>query len=316
MDNIKFYGLCGTLLASLLLAFLSGCDKNPFSDDDDGVRPVPPSPVYPEIDHSPAWSPDGSVIVYYHNSDSVGLWFISPTGDNRRIFLKGNNRLPSWSPNGEWIGFEYNRQIYKITVRGDSLTQLTFEGRNFYPAWSPDGEWIAYDSDADSPNGMNFIWKMKADGSEKRRIAYKPEMGEMRMPHWSPDGKKIVHIWYSVDTFYPEIFVMDSSGTSPLRLTFNNASDDNPKYSPDGSKIVFDSQESRGGPPQIWVMDSDGGNLQQLTQKGGVSPAWSPDGSKIVYTRYNWAEFSDEDGYLWIMDSSGENKRQLTFRNK
>ena len=63
-------------------------------------------------------------------------------------------------------------------------------------------------------------------------------------------------------------------------------------------------------------MDADGSNLKQLTQKGGTSPAWSPDGSQIVYTRYNFAEFSEESGHLWIMDSNGENKRQLTFRKK
>lgn len=314
-----------TYLRSVLIMclVLISYEKNPF-ENGNGVEP--PSPVYPEIDQSPAWSPDGSVIVYHHNGtttvnpsgsyhvepDSVGLWFISPAGDNKRMFLKGANWLPAWSPDGECIAFVNGAKIYNIKVNGDSLTQLTFEGRNFYPAWSTDRVWIAYDSDADSPNGMKFIWKMRVDGSEKRRIAYEPEMGEIRMPHWALDGKKIVHIRYLVGTFSSEIFVMDSSGTSPLRITFNNATDYYPKYSSDGLKIVFSSQEKTGGPPQVWVMDSDGGNLRQLTQKGGTSPAWSPDGSLIVYTRYNSAEFSDENGHLWIMDSNGENKRQLT----
>ncbi len=311
------------LAASIfLLMALPFCGKNPVDDDNGNGKT--PMPVYPDIDQYPTWSPDGNVIVYYHTGitsvgeyglchverDSVGLWFISPSGDNKRQFLKGENFLPDWSPDGKWIAFVNGAQIYKIKTNGDSLTQLTSEGRNFFPAFSPDGHWITYDSNADSPNGMKFIWKMKVDGSDTRRIAYEPAMGEIRMPHWSVDGEKIVHVRYLVDTFSSEVFVMDTSGTNPLRLTFNNASDYYPKYSPDGSKIVFVSNA------QIWVMDSSGNNLLQLTLKGGNYPAWSPDGNYIVFTRNNFAEFGDENGHLWIMDSNGENIRQLTFRNK
>ncbi|MEW5767938.1 MAG: hypothetical protein AB1797_09990 [bacterium] len=99
------------------MAFLSGCGKIPFLDDEEEISVAPPPPVYPEIDECPAWSPEGSVIVYYHNGittvkesgschvepESVGLWFISPTGDTRRMFLKGNNRLPAGAPRGSGL---------------------------------------------------------------------------------------------------------------------------------------------------------------------------------------------------------------------
>ena len=303
----------------ILCLVLISCEKNPF-DNGNGVEP--PSPVYPEIDQSPAWSPDGSVIAYYHNGttkvhpwgaydvnpDSVGLYFISPTGENRRMFLKGENRLPAWSPDGQWIAFVNNAQVYKITVNGDSLTQLTFEGRNFYPAWSPDGKWIAYDRTT-VPRG---IWIMDDNGENKKKVA------GGRFPDWLPNDKHIIYVG-----FHGDIYLVDVNDTSNVeRLTSLNQvniyATENcyPKYSPDGSKIAFSSQEKIGGPPQIWVMNSDGGNLQQLTQKGGTSPAWSPDVSLSFYTRCNFAEFSNENGHLWVMDSNGENKRQLTFRNK
>ena len=78
----------------MLLVFIS-CNDNPLRDDNGNG--ITPGPVFPDIDQAPAWSPDGSVIVYYHtgitrvgeygnshvNLDSVGLWYISPEGERR-----------------------------------------------------------------------------------------------------------------------------------------------------------------------------------------------------------------------------------------
>jgi len=307
----------------ILFLVLISCEKNPFGNGN-GVKP--PSPVYPDIDQYPSWSPDGNVIVYYHTGitsvgeyglshvelDSVGLWFISPAGDNKLQFLKGENRTPAWSPDGELIAFVNGAQIYKIKANGDSLTQLIFEGSNFFPAFSPDGKWIAYDNtncgsvvDPAPPNSCGVLM-IESSGSDKQFVF------KGRMPDWSPDGEYLIYVG-----LHSEIYRVNVNDTTEVvQLTSLNQNDiyatDNryPKYSPDGSKIVFVSNA------QIWVMDSNGNNLLQLTQKEGNYPAWSPDGNYIVFTRNNFAEFGDENGHLWIMDSNGENMRQLTFKNK
>ncbi len=203
-----------------------------------------------------------------------------------------------WSPDGQWIVFEKNGQIYKRKLNGDSLVQLTFEGSNFYPDRSPDGQWIVYDSNVESPNGMYFVWKMRMDGSGKRRIAYEPTQGEIRMPSWSPDGKKIVHIRYFVGFFSSEIVVMDTNGANPIRLTVNNASDRHPRYLSDGTKIAFESRPG-GGLPQIWVMNADGTNPVQLTTHGGYTCDWSPDEEWIVYTDLSCS--AKQTNYLLVL---------------
>ncbi len=307
-------------IAALML--LVSCENNPFGDDN-GVAVY--TRVYPEIDQNPAWSADGSVIAYYHNGttlvresgsyhceiDSIGLWFIAPTGDGRRQFLQGDNRWPAWSPDGEWLAFVNGAQIYKIKSNGDSLIQLTDDGSNFFPTYSPDGMWIAYDNTScgsmaePAPPNSCGLFIIESSGSERKFV-----MGG-RMPDWSPDGDYLIYIGLAHEIY--RVNINDSLDIVQLTSFSQNNVDhtDNrcPKYSPDGSRIAFSSDH------QIWVMDADGTNLLQLTQNGGTYPAWSTDGSQIVFTRHDGHEFSDENGHLGIMDANGRNKRQLTFRN-
>lgn len=126
---------------------------------------------------------------------------------------------------------------------------------------------LSYDSNVESPSGLSFVWKMRADGSRKTRVVYAPETGEIRQPSWSPDGEDIVHYRYGryEGSTASEIFTMDSSGGEATRLTFNGVRDKNPRFSPDGGRITFDSNS------QVWVMDADGSDKEQLTTR--------PDGS-------------------------------------
>lgn len=131
------------------------------------------------------------------------------------------------------------------------------------------------------------------------------------MPSWSPSGTQIIHIRYLVGVTSSEIFVMDTSGANPIRLTINNIKDAYPKYSPDVKSLAFNSKQD-SGVLQVWVMNVDGTNCIQLTTYGGEKPAWSPEG-KIIYVHYNYRKFNANNGTLWVMDADGGNKYQLTF---
>jgi len=96
-------------------------------------------------------------------------------------------------------------------------------------------------------------------------------------------------------------------------LLSNDRDNRYPIWSTDGLKIAFSSQ-AMGKAPQIWVMDADGSNPQQLTTKGGITPAWSPCEEKIVYSQYDWRVYNPrENGTLWIMNADGTSKCQLTL---
>ena len=95
-----------------------------------------------------------------------------------------------------------------------------------------------------------------------------------------------------------------------VRLTNNNAIDNEPAWSPDGTRIAFWS--NRDGGKEIYVMDADGSNVKRLTNNlaDDVNPSWSPDSRRILFE-------SERDGNqeVYVMDADGGNQIRLTRDN-
>ena len=105
-----------------------------------------------------------------------------------------------------------------------------------------------------------------------------------------------------------EIFRLDTSDGTLVRLTNNSSEDTQPVASPDGSRIAFVS--NRDGNREIYVMNADGSDQVNLTNNSGndQDPTWAPDGSRLAFT-------SNRDGNddIFIMDADGSD--QLNFTN-
>jgi len=270
-----------------------------------------PGDVWINIRYSDVTSTPDKALIFFsyagHGSmlnDTPGVYVYHVEEDSFYAFIKTGwyQSLPGMmdiSSDGEWMVFSWGKQIWKVKVNGDSLTQLTFSGENFYPRWSPDGKKIVFDSNRDAPHGENVIWMMNSDGSGLRRLN-EWGIGECRMPSFDLTGKKIIHVRWGVPGG-PAIALMDTTGSNVeiiLKASDIGAIDlKSPLYSPDGTKILFVAQRPGEG-PMVWVMDTDGSDPVPLAN--GWMPTWYGK-ERVLYT-------NTSNGSIYIMDANGCNK--------
>jgi Tol biopolymer transport system component len=264
----------------------------------------------------PAWSPDGSKIVFdssraLDGSDAAGVAFTSNV----------------WVMNADGSGVI-------------PLTKLTRKNADsFLPVWSPDGGKIAFratralDGSDNSAQATN-LWVMNADGSGVAPLTQLTAFTASANPAWSPDSSKIAFAsTRALDgsdaantNNTSNIWVMNANGsgaTALTRLTASGASSFFPVWSPNGSKIAFTSSRVLNGTDagipngdfNLWVMGADGSSAGALTRFTAPSvftssSLWSADGSRIAFIADSALDGSNTLNAnsainLWVINADG-----------
>lgn len=146
-------------------------------------------------DVSPVFNPrSGSQIAWISGRTNLPqLYMMEADGSAvQRLTDTGYATSPSWSPNGQFIAFAWNRKygpgapggqdIYVMEIATKRWIQLTHGiGLCDFPSWSPDGRHIVFSNSPDTRDAHMRILTMLADGSERQELTG----AGTDMPNWS-----------------------------------------------------------------------------------------------------------------------------------
>jgi DNA-binding winged helix-turn-helix (wHTH) protein/Tol biopolymer transport system component len=110
------------------------------------------------------------------------------------------------------------------------------------------------------------------------------DVGLTTMPALSPDGLLLAYASDRAGRGDLDIWVQQTTGGTPIRLTDDPADDDSPVFSPDGKQILFRSDRAK---PGVYVLPALGGSARFIASEGR-RPVFSPDGSRVAYWSGQW----------------------------
>jgi TolB protein len=203
------------------------------------TRPLVARVPVGSMNNSPAFSPDGEIVLYAN-------------------------------------GLENGTDIFAASATGNEAPRRITVSRGFdavSPAFSPDGRRIVYVS---SKAGGLALYVADADGTNAEALTpfNYGDRTQRTDPSWSPDARFIA-FQAEIDGSAQIYTVRPGDRGAPRQYT-NEGRNEDPSWSPDSRHLVFTS--NRSGSWQLWVLDIESGRPRQLTHaaSGARAGAWSP----------------------------------------
>ncbi len=218
----------------------------------------------PEPYVQPAWSPDGSQIVFSALAGGTRLYVVNSDGSEMRP-LPGTRNAdePVFTPDGASVAFARYQYRPRANRRG---------GERFVARGAS-------------------IWIVGLAGGTPRRLTPTRDGVYVFPESFSADGTTLL-ISRSVGTRPWEVVRM-SMATGKTDVLLRGAFD--PIFSPDGSRIAFIrwvSGKLRDGTEEtstdIFTIRAGGGGLRRLTSGRGraLFQSWDPSGERLAYVRF------------------------------
>jgi Tol biopolymer transport system component len=200
---------------------------------------------------APAWTPDGSALVYQNAARQLVVGGTAVTTDE---------------------------DIFPFPVR------FLPDGRFLYTA---DGHIRIRDASGANPNDVNFRAELRLrrpdirEGKDRNfdNFGLRQVKG-ISAPVLSPDGRSIAFVALN------DVWTM-RIGEAPVRLTNDPDRDVNPQWTADGKAVYFSSERNNAGQlavDQVDVATRARTRLAAIPGRSMVTPKLSPDGGRIAYT--------------------------------
>ncbi len=215
-----------------------------------GARSVAVSVPAGQVLHAPAFTPDGTDLVYHLLANGTSRLYRSG-----EVFVDGEQAFPfrvSWLSRDVFV-YAADGHIRRRSIRSGTARTI----------------------------GTTATVTTTTPAYVKRRRNFEPGTGGpvkgIGSPVLSPDGK---HVAFRA---LNDIYLM-RIGQVPQPMTGDHFWKSDPSWSPDGTRLSYSSD--RGGQLEIWVRDVRTGEdtrLAGLRDAAAVSGTWSPDGKFIAF---------------------------------
>lgn len=276
------------------------------------------------------WSPDGSKIAYYSDTNILDnikgdIKVLNSNGTGTPINISNDNSIDrsyrySWALNASKIIYTSNKtgnyEIYSANSDGTGVPVNISNNSavDYFSIASDDGINVAFSS---FRTGNANIYVTKTDGTGTP-INLSQNSLFNSSPRWKPvliSSKAVLDLSTLVDYCL-------SNNIDPFQyIVFSNGkyTISNPKPI-QNNKIFFNSSRDSGNGINfgLWSMDSDGSNQTKLIDNSNVTMGInnavldgartiSPDGTKIAFLTLAGSNYD-----IYIMDSDGANLKRLT----
>ena len=228
---------------------------------------------------SPAWHPNGSVLLYtsYYRSGFPDLYRIDTRTGRRTSFAayKGTNTGAAYSPDGRRVAMVLssagNPELYLSGADGANPRRLTDNNSvESSPSWSPEGDALVATSDL---IGGPQLYRISARGGELRRLPTNIS-GYCAEPDWNPRQSNLIAFTAATRGSF-QLAIYDLNSRNSRFLTSLGQGDAvEPVWLADGRHLLFTRRLPNAR--QVYLLDTKTGQSSRL-HSASFGSVWQAD---------------------------------------